>query len=275
MSGRAMRAGMAGALGALVLASAVAAQEFWQWQAREPRLPPAVPTDRAFSFCRVMYNRVRRESGGQGWWTDYPQADYNLMVRIADLTKVGISRDAQGEPNHFTVPLTDPGLYSCPFLMAADVGTMGLSPEEAAALRLYLLKGGFLWADDFWGEAAWEHWMGQIGAVLPPDRYPVQDIPPDDPIFSTLYNVGRLPQITSIQFWRRVGGATTSERYDSDVPHARAIRDDRGRIVVFMTHNTDIADAWEREGEDEAFFFQFAHDGYAVGINVVLHAMTH
>jgi hypothetical protein len=269
------RRGVLGALAVVALVSSVAAQDRWQWRVREPRLPPPTPTDRAFTFCRVMYDRVRREPGGQGWWTDYPQADINLMARLADLTKVGISRDQNGEPNHYTVPLTDPALFTCPFVMAADVGTMGLSPEEAAWLRTYLLKGGFLWVDDFWGEAAWEHWSREIAKVLPPDEYPIRDIPLEDPIFSALYNVERVPQITSIQFWRTWGGTTTSERYDSEVPHARAIRDAAGRILILMTHNTDIADAWEREGEDEAFFFQFAHDGYAVGINVVLHAMTH
>jgi hypothetical protein len=265
---------MAGALAlGIVAATALSAQDWWRGP--EPRFAPERKPDRAFSFCRLYYDRVRREAGGQGWRTDYPQADINLMIRLADLTKVGISRDSFDVPNHYVVRLTDRALYNCPFVMAADVGTMGLSPEEAEGLRTWLLKGGFLWVDDFWGEAAWEHWTREIAQVLPPDDYPIHDLPLDDAIFSTLYHVERVPQITSIQFWRRYGGTTTSERYDSDVPHARAIRDAAGRIMVLMTHNTDIADAWEREGEDEAFFFQFAHDGYAVGINVVLHAMTH
>jgi len=262
------------ALGVVVLASAVSAQD-WRW-GPEPRLPPEPPTDRAFTFCRLYYDAVRREPGGRGWRTDFPGADINLMTRLADLTKVAISRDANGEPNHYVVRLTDAALFACPFVMAADVGTMGLSPEEAAGLRTYLLKGGFLWVDDFWGTAAWEHWSREIATVLSPDEYPIADVPLDDPVFSALYNVDRVPQITSIQFWRSWGGTSTSERgADSDVPHARAIRDAAGRIMVLITHNTDIADAWEREGEDEEYFFQFAHDGYAVGINVVLHAMTH
>jgi hypothetical protein len=85
-----------------------------------------------------------------------------------------------------------------------------------------------------------------------------------------------VPQITSLQNWRRSGGTSTSERgYDSAIPHLRAIRDSRGRIMVVMSHNTDIADAWEREGEDEEFFSRFSVDGYAVGINVVLYSMSH
>jgi hypothetical protein len=89
-------------------------------------------------------------------------------------------------------------------------------------------------------------------------------------------NVEAVPQITNIQFWRSVGGSTTSERgEDSKDVHFRAIRDRHGRIMVAMTHNTDIADSWEREGEELAFFRQFSPNGYAFGINVVLHAMTH
>ena len=85
-----------------------------------------------------------------------------------------------------------------------------------------------------------------------------------------------MPQITNIGFWRGNGGAITSERgYDSDEVHLRAIRDSRGRVIVLMSHNTDIADSWEREGEDPAFFYQFSPRGYALGVDVLLHAMTH
>jgi hypothetical protein len=88
--------------------------------------------------------------------------------------------------------------------------------------------------------------------------------------------VAEVPQITNILFWRTVGGSTTSERgSDSAQAHFRVIRNARGRIMVVMTHNTDIADSWEREGEDPGFFQQFSPDGYAFGINVILHATTH
>ena len=160
--------------------------------------------------------------------------------------------------------------------MAADVGTIGFSPEEVQRLRAYLLKGGFLWVDDFWGPRAWQQWTSEIGKVLPPGRYPVIDVPLDHPVFRALTHVTSVPQITSIQFWRRVGGGTTSERGpDSAEPHFRAIADDRGRFLVVMTHNTDIADAWEREADDPRFFSKFSPDGYGLGINVLVHAMSH
>ena len=101
-------------------------------------------------------------------------------------------------------------------------------------------------------------------------------MPISDPIFSSQFVVTDVPQILNIGFWRRSRGRETSERgADSRDAHFRAIRDARGWIMVVMTHNTDIADSWEREGEDLGFCYQFSPDGYALGINVLLYAMTH
>jgi hypothetical protein len=97
-----------------------------------------------------------------------------------------------------------------------------------------------------------------------------------DPMLRSLFDVKEIPQITNIQFWRRFGGTQTSERGDDSAEvHFRAVRDSHRRIMVLMTHNTDVADSWEREGEDPAFFYQFSPPGYALGIDVLLHAMTH
>jgi hypothetical protein len=250
------------------------------WGFREgrfaPRFAPAAMPDGNFTFCRVMYERVRNEAMGMGWVTDYPYAEINLMTRLSELTRTSVSRDERGQPNHWVVRLTDSALFNCPFIMASDAGTIGLSPEEREQLRRYLVKGGFLWVDDFWGSAAWEHWSSEIARVMPPSEYPITDVPCDDPVLHTQLTVEHVPQITNIQFWRSVGGASTSERgSDSLEAHFRVIRDKHGRIMVVMTHNTDIADSWEREGEDPAFFRQFSPSGYAFGINVLLHAMTH
>ncbi len=84
-----------------------------------------------------------------------------------------------------------------------------------------------------------------------------------------------VPQVPSIQYWRRSGGATSERGSGSAVPHLRSIKDQNGRIIVLMSHNTDIADGWEREGEDEAFFFAFSPKAYALGINIILYALTH
>jgi len=241
-----------------------------------PRFRPADHVDRAFSFCRLMYESVRSEPAGSGWRTDYPYADINFMIRASELTKAHVSINRKGDPNHWVVRLTDDALFDCPFVMTSDVGTIGLAADEVARLREYLLKGGFLWVDDFWGTAAWEQWTQEIAKVLPPSEYPIIDAPLDHVLFKTLFNVEKVPQITNIGFWRRTRGRETSERGDdSREAHFRAIRDSHGRIMVVMTHNTDVADSWEREGEDAAFFYQFSPNGYALGINVLLYAMTH
>ena len=264
----------------LALLGCAAAYAQMPWGIREgrfaPRFAPPVMPDANFTFCRVMYERVRNEPMGMGWVTDYPYAEINLMTRLSELTKTTVSRDERGQPNHWVVRLTDPALFNCPFIMASDAGTIGLSPEEREQLRRYLLKAGFLWVDDFWGSAAWEQWSSEIARVLPPSEYPITDVPCDDPVLRTQMNVEHVPQITNIQFWRAVGGNSTSERgSDSRDAHFRVIRDTQGRIMVVMTHNSDVADSWEREGEDPGFFYQYSPEGYAFGINVVLHAMSH
>jgi hypothetical protein len=239
-------------------------------------LPPQVWPDRDVAGCHMLYTSVRRESNGSGWRTDYPWGQRNLLIRLSELTKTRVSWGAPGVPHVWLVRLTDPALFECPYLMASDVGTIGLSQEEAEGLRLYLQKGGFLWVDDFWGEAAWEHWARELARVLPPLEYAVEDVPLSDPIFRSMLEVEKIPQITGIGFWRAVGGRTTSERgAETAVPHFRAVRDKHGRIIAVMTHNTDVSNSWERETEDPEYFYQFSIDGYALGINVLLYAMTH
>jgi hypothetical protein len=239
-------------------------------------LPPPERPDRDVAGCHILYRSVRAESNGSGWRTDYPWAQRNLLIRLSELTKTRVSFRGPGLPHVWLVRLTDPALFECPFLMASDVGTIGLSQEEANGLRLYLEKGGFLWVDDFWGEAAWDHWSREFARVLPPPAYTIEDVPLTDPIFHSLLDVKKVPQVTGIGFWRAVGGQTTSERgAETAVPHFRAVRDRHGRIIAVMTHNTDISNAWERETEDPEYFYQFSPDGYAVGVNVLLYAMTH
>ncbi len=237
--------------------------------------PPHMP-DGSFVVCRLAYRSVRVEPMGIGWQTDYPYAEINLTTRLSELTKTRVSRDPQGHPNHFVVRLTDDTLFNCPLTVASDVGSLGFRPEEIDRLRDYLLKGGFLWVDDFWGTLAWKQWSSEIAKVLDPATYPIVDVPITDPMLQSMFELTRVPQITNIQFWRGVDGQSTSERgADSIDVHLRAIRDTHGRIMVLMTHNTDVADSWEREGEDPAFFYQFSPNGYALGIDVLLHAMTH
>jgi hypothetical protein len=255
------------------LAGSAAAQRGRRGGGFNVRLPPNPAYDGAFRFCRIIF-RQNPYGDGDGWSVDYPRADINLTYRLSELTATTVSKDGHGSYNHVVIRLTDDELYRCPFIMMTEPGGSYFDEDEAAALRDYLFKGGFLWADDFWGERAWANWAEQIGKALPSAEYPLVDIPLAHSMFHMLYEVDRVPQIPSIGFWGRGGG--TSERGDeSAVPHARAIFDAHGNIMVLSTHNTDFGDAFEREGDNRAYFDQFAGVGYAFGINALVYAMSH
>jgi len=238
-------------------------------------LPPDEWPDRDVAGCHLLYTSVRRESNGSGWRTDYPWAQRNLLIRLSELTKTRVSWLSPRIPHVWLVRLTDPALFECPYVMASDVGTIGLSPDEATHLRMYLQKGGFLWVDDFWGEAAWEHWSRELARAMPLDQYSVEDVPLSDPIFHTMVEVKAVPQVSGIGFWRASGGGTSERGEETAVVHFRALRDSHGRIIAVMTHNTDVSNSWERETEDPRYFYQFSVDGYALGVDVLLYAMTH
>jgi hypothetical protein len=264
----------AASLVALALATATASAQ--RGGPRGYGLPIMTPEsyDGAYNFCRLVFRGVQGGDGG-GWLTDYPDADLNLSTRLSELTKTPISVNPRtGEPNHVIVQITAPELSRCPILMAYEVGNFYIDDEEAAALRAYLLKGGFLWVDDFWGEYAWAIWEDQIRKVFPSGTHPITDVPLDHPIFNQVRLVPKIPQIPSINYWLGSGG-DTSERRDSRQPHVREITDAQGRIMVLMTHNTDFGDSWEREGVDRGYFITFSVPGYAFGINVLVYAMTH
>ena len=239
-----------------------------------PRFATEAEQDGGFHFCRLMYTAVRAQQRGMGWGTDYPYADINFSIRLSEMTKTSVSKKGK-DPNHLVVRPTDEWLGMCPFLMASDPGSAGFTPEDAEGLRNYLLKGGFLWVDDYWGPYAWEDFAREIAKVLPPGQYPIKDLPPDHPIHRALFEVASVPQVPAWQFWSQTGGDTSEMGPLSARAHMAAITDAQGRVMVLMTHNTDIADSWEREGEDPSYFYAFSPNGYALGMNVAVYAMTH
>ena len=229
--------------------------------------------DGAFHFCRVMFRSDFRGDGGN-WSVDYPRADINLSVRLSELTRADVSMK-NGEPNPLLIRLTDDALFRCPFIMMTEVGSASIDDQEAERLREYLLKGGFLWADDFWGSYAWEWWVGQFSKVLNPAEYPIIDLPSNHPLFSSQFVIKKVPQIASINYWAGSGGDTSERGADSAEAHARAVLDKHGNIMVLMTHNTDLGDSFEREADDPQYFYQMSVPGYAFGINALLYALTH
>jgi len=266
---------------ALILALVLAAASSGEAQRRGGRggfsIRPATPEDfdGSWQFCRIAFRQNRNGDGG-GWSVDFPRADINMSVRLSELTKTTVSFSGPQEPNHQVVRLTDPTLFQCPFIMMTEVGAAFMDDTEAEALRNYLLKGGFLWGDDFWGEYAWEAWMEQFTKALPAAHYPVRDLPNDHPLFHSVFEIsGGVPQIASIGFWLGSGGGTSERGADSAVAHARGVFDAQGRMLALFTHNTDLGDSWEEEASNAQYFYEFSTKGYAFGVNAIVYAMTH
>ena len=274
-------------VGVAVAVSALAVAHAQQriWSGYYGYTPPQFPTnatyDGRFNFCRAMFTSNRREK--QGWSTDYPGADINFSVRVSELTKVPVKFINDGKedvPDAVVVRLTDDWLFRCSFLLMEDAGTARFSDAEVKRLREYLLKGGFLLVSDYHGSFAKAQFDDEIGRVLPHGEFPIEDLAPrdhpDHPIWNSMFRVSQIPQMASIQTWRRTGGGTI-ERWNEDgaPPDVRGIADDHGRIMVVMVHNTDLPDPWEREGEESDYFFRFSPEAYAVGINILLYALTH
>jgi hypothetical protein len=276
MSSAATRRLLVAVLVAAVAAASAYAQ-IWVGGGRgyPPRWPTVADFDGSWIYCRGYFTSVRREQSGSGWNTDYPNAEHNFSVRLTELTRVRVKFDARREPHFVVMPLTEPMLFRCPMLFMEDVGTALFSEQEVQSLRAYLHKGGFLWVDDSWGSYAWTMWVREIRRILPPGEFPIFDIPPDHAIMHTLYDVKEIPQVPSISHWRGSGGETSERGWDSAKVYFKGIQDARGRLMVLMTHNTDIADTWEREGESSQYFDLFSPRGYAIGVNVVLYALTH
>lgn len=273
MPGR--RIGLIVLLATLGVASLIQAQSAGERVLRPTHVPRHEGSSAAsFRFCRVQF-RTSLAGDGAGWYVDFPRADINLSLRLAQLTRTGVDWESEGgDPAHVVIGLTDDQLAPCPFIMMSEVGGADLSDDEAAALGRYLRKGGFLWADDFWGSRTWRWWSAQLARVLPPSEFPIVELPMDHPLYHTMFDIREVPQIPNIGLWE--SSHITSERGgDSPASKPRAIVDRSGRVMVFMTGDTDFGDAFERESESPDYFARFSVPAYQIGVNVILYALTH
>ena len=224
-----------------------------------------------FTFVRIKYDSSGYRRGG-GWSTDFRDSELNFSLRLQQLTTIKVN------PEPIVLELTDPKLFDYPFIYIIEPGGLMFHPEEVTALRKYLLNGGFLMVDDFWGDEEYDNFYQEIKRVFP-DREPV-DVPLEHEIFQCVYPLNEKPQLPSINnAWQgRSTGVTWEPRYGSDTSKAiyKAIRDDADRIMVFICHNTDLGDGWEQEGVDPWYFEEFSvKKAYPLGINIVTYAMTH
>ena len=216
----------------------------------------------SFTFVRVRYSSYGRRGGG--WAVDYPDSDLNFSYRLQQLTTLDV------DPNGKILSLTDAELFDHPWIYMIEPGGMVLSEPEVESLRRYLLNGGFLMVDDFWGEYQWENFYHQIKRVFPERE--LVELTVEHEIFHCVYDLEEMPQIPSIG--HALSGWTTE--IQGALPHYWAIYDDAGRMMAIICHNTDLGDGWEQEGESPEYFREFSEkSAYPLGINIVVYALTH
>jgi len=216
-----------------------------------------------FYFTRAAYRSRFGSRRFDSWTTDYPKADRQFLIGLRRLTNI----DAY-EAEH-PIRLDDPDLRHYPFLYAVEVGYMGMSEAEIAGLRDYLLAGGFLFVDDFWGTREWQNFENQIRQVLP--EYEIVDLPADHPLFTSFYTIDELIQVPNVQLGA-MGGRTWEK--DGYQPHYRAIFDDHARLLVLISWNTDLGDAWEW-AEQPYYPLRFSTFAYELGVNAIIYGMSH
>jgi len=214
-----------------------------------------------FTFARFAYgsNGYRRM-----WTTDYPEADENFIMGLRNWcqSSLAISDDP------VVCPPTAKELFKYPFMYAVEPGYMELSTEDAANLREYLLRGGFLMLDDFWGEYEWRNVQEQMRKVFP--EYSIKELSLDHPIFHCYFDIDEVVQVPNVNY---IYTGITHEK-GGYVPHYEGIVDESGRVMVFIARNADNGDAWEWIDEPQ-YPLKFGLAAYRLGMNLIVYSMTH
>lgn len=247
------------------------------------------PTD-CFTFCRVEYSesggyggygRRGRGRGRGGWDTDFPESEENFSIRLSELTTIKVNTDENGVYKHAKVNLMEKELFNYPFIYMLEVSRLTFSEEEAKNLGEYLLRGGFLLVDDFWGTEAFLNWEIEFSKVLPPEEYPMVDIPLDHELFHIVFELNEVPQIPGIGYWYNSGGDTSEVRgWGYGDPNTevslKGVWDKNGRLMAVINHNSDLGDGWEEEAKNPQYFEEVSkRKAYPLGINIIVYAMTH
>jgi Domain of unknown function (DUF4159) len=267
----------------LLLAGAALAQRFGglSFQGHDDGPEATFPAKAEFHFIRLEYTDlpqyqrgfgfVSRNGRGNGWWMqDWPDADEHFSTGVQRLTRV-----ETGQPLHMS--LTDDKIFDNPWIYATQTGYWGLDNAEIARLREYLLRGGFLMVDDFWGPDSdqWEIFKETMQRVLP--NKPISDIAAPDPVMHVLYDIAEKDRsfIPGTRHLRSgPGGTVVVQQPFGTTPAWRAMYDDKNRLIVAVNYNTDIGDAWEYADAPE-YPEHMTSLAYRYGINYLVYAMTH
>jgi hypothetical protein len=223
----------------------------------------------AFTFVRIKRSRAPGFWGGP-WDTDTPDSDLNLSYRLQQVTSMKV------DPDGLFLSLTDKELARYPFIYMVEPGSLYLDDQEVVALRKYLLNGGFLFLDDFWGEYEWAGMESQLKKVFPERRF--VELPLDHALYHCVFEIKSKGQVPNVYLGTQseYNGGVTWERSDATEVHHRVIFDDKGRVMVMATHNTDNGDGWEWEGDNHYYFEHFSEKiSYPLAINIIFYTMTH
>jgi hypothetical protein len=278
---------VAGFLGLVSVISVLRAQKpFKEYPAIEYEnfpLPPDYTQKAEWVRARLRYpdiygypdnSRFRMYDGSPfpGYWTmDYPRSDRHLLAGVRRLTRI----DTRSVEQVVSLDGTD-DVFNWPVLYGVEVGHWLLPPQQAAQLREFLLRGGFFMCDDFHGSEEWEgnnEWQTFTDSMTRvfPDRQ-IEDIPDNDPIFHTLYDLQDRFQVPGAQVFET--GQTYEKGPTGRVPHWRCIRDDKGRIMVAICHNMDLGDAWEHSDEPR-YEEKWASLAYRIAMNYFIYDLSH
>ena len=229
----------------------------------------SVPPDNAqhaeWVFARFRYE-LNNEFGGlrgfQTWAAHYPQSDREFASIVHRLTRLDAASTEQ------VVEANSDDLFNWPWLFVEDAGSWRINDQQAGRLRDYLLKGGFVMLDDTHGDAEWANLAHVLHSILPGRA--IEDIPDDDEIFHALYDLGDRFQIPGTRFiWKG-----TPYTPDKATPKWRGIRDDDGRIMVVIVHNSDVGDAWALS-DNPKYPVEASSLAFKLGINFIIYGMTH
>jgi hypothetical protein len=245
-------------------AALIATAAGWLALARGELVYNGALDDGEFYFARLMYTDAN--DGGRRWrdsaFTDWPDAETHLLQGLSRLTRVATGGEG------VTIGLADEELMSFPWLYAVEVGRWYLSDEDAALLREYLLRGGFLMVDDFWGTYQWAVFVESMQRVFP-DR-PIVELGEGHELLHVLYDLDQRIQIPGRNYF--YSGVTWQQ--DGYVPYWRGIFDDDGRLMVAINFNMDMGDAWEH-ADDPDYPEPMTALAYRFAVNYVIYAMTH
>src|SRR5262245_49174079 len=252
-------------IAAAAMLSALASVAFAQFFRRgySPAVDqPLTGEPKEWTFARLAYDGTGFR-GGSGWAVDYPRAEYHFSQAVDRLTRIDVHPDG-----HVISPNSD-DLFDYPWLYAVEVGSWTFNEAQAARMREYLLRGGFLMVDDFHGEYEWQVFVEGMRTIFP-DRL-IEDIPATEAFYSLPYEIKPRLQVPGPSY---IGSGLTYERPDGVTPHWRGIRDADGRWMVLISHNIDYGEGWE-QADNPAYPEAFTRQAYEVAVNYLIYTMTH